>query len=133
MEPLTKEDLSDVPEEEEITKEDLSDVSEEEETLSKPNVVTGKDFAKLVKKAGKLGAVSLDYSPRKNNKYVATLKDRKKVHFGTTKYPNFLIHYNEERKETYLARAKKITNKQKELTWKNPESANYWSTHLLWF
>lgn len=76
MEPLTKEDLSDVPEEDEITKEDLSDVSEEEETLSKPNVVTGKDFAKLVKKAGKLGAVSLDYSPRKNNKDVATLKDR---------------------------------------------------------
>lgn len=65
MEPLTKEDLSDVPAEEEITKEDLSDVSEEEETLSKPNVVTRKDFAKLVKKAGKLGAVSLDYLPEK--------------------------------------------------------------------
>ena len=132
MEPLTKEDLSDVSEEEEITKEDLSDVSEEEETLSKPNVVKGNDFAKLVKKARKLGAVSLDYSLRKNNKYVATLKDGKKVHFGSTKYPDFLIHYNEERKEKYLARAKKITNKQKELTWRNPESANYWSTHLLW-
>ncbi|CAH3183008.1 unnamed protein product [Porites lobata] len=62
MEPLTKEDLSDVPEEEEITKEDLSDVSEEEETLSKPNVVTGKDFAKLVKKAGKLGAANYHIS-----------------------------------------------------------------------
>ena len=104
MEPLTK---------------DLPDVCEEEETVSKPNIVTGNDFAKLVKKACKLGADSLDYSPRKNNKYVATLKDGKKVHFGSKKYPEFLIHLDEERKEKYLARAKKITNKQKELTWKN--------------
>ena len=53
------------------------DSSEEEERPAK-NVVTGKDFAKLTKKARKLGAESLDFSPRKNNKYVATLQmDRK--------------------------------------------------------
>lgn len=82
------------------TQEDLSDISEEEETR-KPtkNVVTGKDFAKLTKKALKLGAKSLDYSNRKNNKYVVTLEDGKKVHFGSTKYPDFLIHHDEESKE----------------------------------
>ena len=37
-------------------------------------VVTGKEFKKLAKKAKKLGAESLDYSTRKNNKYVATLQ-----------------------------------------------------------
>ena len=53
------------------------DSSEEEERPAK-NVVTGKDFAKLTKKARKLGAESLDFSPRKYNKYVATLQmDRK--------------------------------------------------------
>ena len=71
-------------------------------------VVTGKVFKKLTKKAKKLGAESLDYSKRKNNKYVATLPGGKKIHFGSAQYPDFLIHQDEERKERYLARAKKI-------------------------
>ena len=95
-------------------------------------VVTGKEFKKLAKKAKKLGAESFDYSTRKNNKYVATLSSGKYIHFGSSQYPDFLIHKNEERKERYLARAKKIKNKQGELTFTNPESANYWSVNLLW-
>ena len=62
-----KEDWTDVYEEEEVS---TKDSSEEEEPTK--NAVTGKDFAKLTKKALKLGAETLDYSPRKNNKYVAT-------------------------------------------------------------
>ena len=50
-------------------------------------VVTGKEFNKLTKKAKKLGAESLDYSTRKNNKYMATLSSGKKIHFGSTNYP----------------------------------------------
>lgn len=38
----------------------------------------------------KLGAESLDYSTRKNNKYMATLQSGKKVHFGSSKYPDNL-------------------------------------------
>ena len=95
-------------------------------------VVTGKDFDKLTKKAKKLGAESLDYSKQKNNKYVVTLPDGKNLHFGSSQYPDFLIHKDEERKDRYLARAKKIKNKQGQLTYKNPESANYWSVNLLW-
>ena len=34
--------------------------------------------------------------------------------------------------DKYLARATKIKNKQGELTHNNPESANCWSTKLLW-
>ena len=88
-------------------------------------VVTGKEFKKL-------GAESLDYSTRKNNKYVATLPIGKKIHFGSAQYPDFLIHKDKERKERYLARAKNIKNKQGELTFTNPESANFWSINLLW-
>ena len=95
-------------------------------------VVTGKEFKQLTKKAKKLGAELLDYSTRKNNKYVATLSRGKKIHFGSSQHPDFLIHQDKERRERYLARAKKIKNKQGELTYNNPESSNFWSVSLLW-
>ena len=95
-------------------------------------VVTGKDFKKLKRKAKKLRAESLDYSTRKNNKYVTTLSSGKKVHFGSSQYPDYLIHQDKDRRDRYLSRAKKIKNKQGELTYNNPESANFWSVHLLW-
>ena len=95
-------------------------------------VVTGKEFKKLAKKAKKLGAESFNYSTRKNNKYVAALSNGKKIHFGSSQYPDFLIHKDKERKERYLTRAKKIKNKQGELNYTNPESANFWSVNLLW-
>ena len=95
-------------------------------------VVSGKEFKKLTKKAKKLGAESLDYSTRKNNKYVATLSSGKKIHFGSSQYPDYLIHKDKERRDKYLTRATKIKNKSGELTYNNPESANFWSVHLLW-
>ena len=95
-------------------------------------VVSGKEFKKLTSKAKKLGADSLDYSTRKNNKYVATLPGGKKIHFGSSQYSDYLIHKDKERRDRYLSRAKKIKNKQGELTYTNPESANYWSVNLLW-
>lgn len=82
---------------------ELSDVEEEEtvETTQRPNknVVTGKDFVKPTKKALKLGATALDYSKRKNNKYFVTLKDGKKIHFGNSKYEDYLLHKDEERRK----------------------------------
>ena len=95
-------------------------------------VVSGKEFKKLTRKAKKLGAESFDYSTRKNNKYVATLSSGKKIHFGSAQHPDYLIHKDQDRRERYLARAKKIKNKQGELTYTNPESSNYWSVNLLW-
>ena len=52
-------------------------------------VVKGKEFKKLTKKAKKLGAESLTYSTRKNNKYVVTLPSGKKLHFDSAQYPDF--------------------------------------------
>ena len=95
-------------------------------------VLTGVEFKKLTRNAKKLGAVSLNYSTRKNNKYMATLPGGKKVHFGSSQYPDYTIHKDKERRDKYLSRAMKIKNKQGELTHNKPESANYWSTKLLW-
>ena len=96
------------------------------------NVLTGSDFEELVSKAKDLGAVSLDYSTRKNNKYMVKLSDGKKVHFGSPKYEDFLVHKDEKRRDKYLARAKKIKDKNGELTYTNPESPNFWAINLLW-
>ena len=113
--------------------EDSDYVPEKEESSDDDKyVVKGKDFQKLSKKAKKLGAESLDYSKRKNNKYVVKLPSGKNLHFGSSQYPDFLIHKDNERKEKYLSRAKKIKNKKGELTYENPESANFWSVNLLW-
>ena len=54
------------------------------------------------------------------------------MHFGSSQYSDFLIHKDEEPRDRYLTRAKKIKNKQGQLTYNNPESANYWSVKLLW-
>ena len=101
-------------------------------TPNDKNLVSGKEFEKLTRNAKKLGAESLDYSTRKNNKYMVTLKSGKKVHFGSTKYVDYLTHKDKDRRDKYLARATKIKNKQGELTYNNPESANFWSINLLW-
>ena len=90
-------------------------------------VVTGQEFKKLTRNAKKLGAESLDYSTSKWK-----LPSGKKVHFGSPKYPDYTIHKDKERRDKYLTRATKIKNKQGELTYTNPESANFWSVHLLW-
>ena len=95
-------------------------------------VVTGKEFRKLTKKAQLLGAETLDYSTRKNNKYMVTLPEGKKVHFGSPKYPDYLYHKDQERRDKYLSRATKIKNRQGDLTHELIESPNYWSSKLLW-
>ena len=90
-------------------------------------VMISKDFKK---KAKKLGAKYLDYSKRKNNKYVVEYEG-KKIHFGSTKYEDYLIHKDLDRREKYLAKAKKITNKNGDYTYESPSYPNYWSVKLL--
>ena len=96
------------------------------------NLLKGKSFIKLQQKAKDLGAQSLEYSKRKNSKYVVTLDNGKKIHFGSPYYQDFLIHKDKNRRENYLKRATKIRNKKGELTYKNPESPNFWAVNLLW-
>ena len=96
----------------------------------KKTIVEGDDFKKLQRKAKKLGAKYLDYSKRKNNKYVVE-HEGKKIHFGSTKYEDYLIHKDLDRREKYLAKAKKITNKNGDYTCNSPSYSNYWSVKLL--
>ena len=52
-------------------------------------LLQGDDFKRLQKKAKKLGASSLDYSQRKNNKYMVEY-DNKKIHFGSANSEDIL-------------------------------------------
>ena len=113
-----------------FTKEDKDFVADD--VIQEKNVLTGEEFKKLIKNAKKLGAESLDYSTRKNNKYMVKLPDGKKVHFGSPKYEDYTIHKDKERRDKYLSRSMKIKNKKGELTYTNPESSNFWSVNLLW-
>ena len=111
---------------------DSNKESDTETVVPIKTIVEGEDFRKLQRKAKKLGAKSLDYSKRKDMKYTVTLETGKKINFGSAKYEDYLSHKDEERREKYLKRAKTIKNKQGELTFDNPQSANYWSLNLLW-
>ena len=79
----------------------------------------GNEFKKLQRKAKELGAKSLNYSNRKINKYVVEYEG-KKIHFGSVKYENYLIQKDLDRREKYLAKAKKITNKNGDFTYDSP-------------
>ena len=43
-----------------------------------------------------------------------------------------LDHGDKKRQASYLARAKGIKNKKGELTYKDKNTANYWSINYLW-
>ena len=65
---------------------------------------------------------------------VYVMKDGKKrlINFGDANMEDFTQHKDEKRRKSYLARAKGIKNKQGKLTWKDKNSANYWSIRVLW-
>ena len=57
---------------------------------------------------------------------------KKLIHFGDSRYQDFTQHKDEKRRQSYLKRAKAIRNKKGELTYKDKNTANYWSVKTLW-
>ena len=98
--------------------------------ITQKYLVQEADFKKLQKKAKKLGANSLDYSKRKNLKYMVEYNG-KKIHFGSAKTEDYLTHHDQVRREKYLNKAKRITDKDDRLTHELPFYPNYWSVNLL--
>ena len=109
--------------------------------IIKPKKVISKDppqnylaqgdvFKKLQKKAKKLGATSLQYSKRKNHKYVVEYNN-KNIHFGSANTEDYITHHDLVRREKHREKAKKIKNKDGQLTYQIPSYPNYWSLNLL--
>jgi len=70
-------------------------------------------------------------SKAKNKKYSVYVKgangNPKLIHFGDSRYKVYYQHRDKARQKSYLARAKGIKDKEGELTWKDKNTANYWS------
>tara|TARA_A100000171_G_C2063922_1_gene111346 strand:+ start:174 stop:449 length:276 start_codon:yes stop_codon:yes gene_type:complete len=88
----------------------------------------------------KIGKYIYSKSTRKGKKLMTTVNN-KKVHFGAADMQHWkdktgiwskLDHGDKERRKSYLKRAKGIKNKKGELTYLNPESANYHAVRILW-
>ena len=98
--------------------------------ISQKNLIPESELRKLRKKAKTLGADTLDYSRRKNYKYVVEYND-KKIHFGSINTDDYINHHDHKQREKYLNKVKKIRNKDGQLTYKLPTSPNYWSVNLV--
>jgi len=76
------------------------------------------------------------YKGNANKKFSVYVKNgkggKKLIHFGDSKMQDFRQHKDPKRRKSYLARAKGIRNKAGQLTWKDKNTANYWSVHFLW-
>ena len=55
----------------------------------------------------------------------------KKIHFGSTNTEDYIIHKGPDRRDKYVTKAMKITNKDGEETYHFPAYPNYWSIKLL--
>ena len=82
-------------------------------------------------------------STRKGKKYMVVAPNGKTIHFGSLSNEQYrdttglglythLNHNDEKRRASYLARAKGIKDKNGNLTYKNKNSANYYSYKFLW-
>ena len=69
---------------------------------------------------------TLEKSKSKNKKF--KISNGKTINFGDTRYDDFTLHKNPNRKKLYLARHKKRENWNKS----GINTAGFWSKHLLW-
>jgi hypothetical protein len=89
----------------------------------------------------KINGIEYQLSEKKNKKLKAYVNG-KWVHFGQKGYDHYFDktsllpksenHLDETRRELYLKRASKITNKEGNLTAKDKTSPNWFSIHILW-
>ena len=86
---------------------------------------------KLREEALALGAVDLRRSTRKFKKY-AVYHNGQWIHFGDSRYEDFTVHNDPERRRLYRLRASKIRDSSGDLTYKKRSSPNFWAYHLLW-
>lgn len=70
-------------------------------------------------------------SPKPDKKIMVVING-KKIHFGAKNSYTYLEGADNKKKESYQARASKITNKNGEYTYKIKYTPNYLAYHVLW-
>ena len=88
----------------------------------------------------KVGRYNYEKSTAKNKKLMTTVNG-KVIHFGAANMSHYKDktgiwkskdHLDKDRRKNYLSRSKGITDKNGNLTWKDPTSANYHAIRILW-
>lgn len=93
------------------------------------NLVPLEDLYKVIKEKDLNNYISsYGYSKRKFKKYYVVLKDDKVVHFGDTRYEDYLIHNDIDRRNKFRTRFKKLYEKNKS----NLNAPIFWSWNLIW-
>jgi len=86
------------------------------------------DIRKVNKLSKLIYKKPVETSTRKNKKYMILNDDNKYIHFGDSRYMDYTIHNDPERRKRYLNRASKIRGEWK----KDKYSPNNLSINLLW-
>ena len=88
----------------------------------------------------KVGKYNYEKSTRKDKKLM-TVVNGKTIHFGNSSMQHYKDrtgiwkdkdHLDKKQRDNYLSRSKGIKDKQGNLTYKDPNSANYHSRSILW-
>ena len=69
--------------------------------------------------------IIIQKSEKSDKKITAIINDKKTIHFGDDRYEDYIMHKNETRKKSYLARHKNDN-------FTNPLYPSFYSTSLLW-
>tara|TARA_R110000850_G_scaffold262509_2_gene391112 strand:- start:87 stop:374 length:288 start_codon:yes stop_codon:yes gene_type:complete len=93
----------------------------------------------------KVGKYNYEKSTRKGKKLMVTVKQsdgkQKTIHFGSAAMEHFKDktgiwkskdHLDKDRRKNYKSRSSGIKNKKGELTYTDPNTANYHSYNVLW-
>jgi hypothetical protein len=85
--------------------------------------------------------MNIQKSTRKDKKLMVISPKGKLIHFGSRNMQHYKDktgiwkskdHLDDKRRKNYLSRSKGIKDKKGNLTYKNKESANYYSINYLW-
>ena len=74
----------------------------------------------------------MEKSNRQYKKFKITTPKGKVIHFGDNRYEDYTQHHDKKRMLSYCKRSIGIRNKKGERTAFDPETANYYSTRILW-
>ena len=85
----------------------------------------------LKSKAIRLGATDLKKSNRKNKKYMVLYK-KKWIHFGDSRYEDFLQHKDEDRRKNFKIRMSKIMLKNGIPAINVKSQPAFWSYNVTW-
>ena len=90
-----------------------------------------KKLNKLKKKALSLGADHLDYSTKKNKRFMILFRG-KWIHFGSHVGNTFIDHKDKKKRSAWYARHSKVLNKKGQKVINLKTSPSYWSARILW-